>query len=329
MSKIYLAKKSKRIFARLVDVLILFVLTLGTFFALTPLTFDSKTYNENVNSSLIYYENSGLYLKKKNGYFSFTSIIDFNTIESLTNFEYEEGETKTNINMLKSLYTFYTEKYVDYDGTYNLSLDTFKTNILKINSEVSNIKDFIVTENNVNITLIDETLDKTTILFICDTFSKAADIVNKCSAVQAIENENKQILLNSILYVFPCLFFYCFILEFLIPVCSKHGETIGKYIFKLMVISKDGYELKKIYYLPRFLSYLIIEVILSFVTIGGTFLISYTMFQFTKKRRCIHDYLSKSCVVDKELSFVFKNKKIEEAYKNKYGEEYEQEFKAN
>ena len=45
MSKIYLAKKSKRIFARLVDVLILFVLTLGTFFALTPLTFDSKTYN--------------------------------------------------------------------------------------------------------------------------------------------------------------------------------------------------------------------------------------------------------------------------------------------
>ncbi|MDD7592131.1 MAG: RDD family protein [Bacilli bacterium] len=261
--------------------------------------------------------------------FSFTSIIDFNTIESLTNFEYEEGETKTNINMLKCLYTFYSEKYVDYDGTYNLSLDTFKTNILKINSEVSNIKDFIVTENNVNITLIDETLDKTTILFICDTFSKAADIVNKCSAVQAIENKNKQILLNSILYVFPCLFFYCFILEFLIPVCSKHGETIGKYIFKLMVISKDGYELKKIYYLPRFLSYLIIEVILSFVTIGGTFLISYTMFQFTKKRRCIHDYLSKSCVVDKELSFVFKNKKIEEAYKNKYGEEYEQEFKAN
>ena len=60
MSKIYLAKKSKRIFARLVDVLILFVLTLATFFALTPLTFDSKTYNENVNSSLIYYENSGL-----------------------------------------------------------------------------------------------------------------------------------------------------------------------------------------------------------------------------------------------------------------------------
>ena len=329
MSKIYLAKKSKRIFARLVDVLILFVLTLGTFFALTQLTFDSKTYNENVNSSLIYYENSGLYLKKKNGYFSFTSIIDFNTIESLTNFEYEEGETKTNINMLKSLYTFYTEKYVDYDGTYNLSLDTFKTNILKIDSEVSNIKDFIVTEKNVNITLIDETLDKTTILFICDTFSKAADIVNKCSAVQAIENKNRQILLNSILYVFPCLFFYCFILEFLIPVCSKHGETIGKYIFKLMVISKDGYELKKIYYLPRFLSYLIIEVILSFATIGGTFLISYTMFQFTKKRRCIHDYLSKSCVVDKELSFVFKNKKIEEAYKNKYGEEYEQEFKAN
>ena len=92
---------------------------------------------------------------------------------------------------------------------------------------------------------------------------------------------------------------------------------------------EENNELEKIYYLPRFLSYLIIEVILSFVTIGGTFLISYTMFQFTKKRRCIHDYLSKSCVVDKELSFVFKNKKIEEAYKNKYGEEYEQEFKAN
>ena len=57
MSKIYLAKKSKRIFARLVDVLILFVLTLGTFFALTPLTFDSKTYNEEKWLFFFYFNN--------------------------------------------------------------------------------------------------------------------------------------------------------------------------------------------------------------------------------------------------------------------------------
>ena len=99
----------------------------------------------------------------------------------------------------------------------------------------------------------------------------------------------------------------------MIPLFSKRNETIGKYIFKLGVISKDGYSLKKIWIFIRWLSYLVIELVGGFLTMGGTILISYTMLIFNKKKRTIHDYIGNSIVINKEESFYF-NSYEEEKY---------------
>lgn len=318
MKNITLAKKSKRILARLIDFSMLLILSISTFFALTPVTFDSATYNNNVTKNIEIYKECGLYVNKNGSYFAMTSVGTFSTLNDLTSYEFDFNKG-TKVDITKCMYIFYTTKYADFGGDYNLSIDNFRSQILKINTEESNIKDVTFGDSTV-IELIDASKEKTTVTFICDQFNSACNIVSNSSRIQANESANKKIMLYSILYIIPCLFVWALVLELIIPLCMKDGQTIGKKIFKIIVITSDGYKLKKIQLLPRFLAYIFIEVYLGFATFGGAFLISYTMFLFTKKRRCIHDYIAKTCVVDKELSIVFKNKRLENKYKEKYNE---------
>ena len=100
----------------------------------------------------------------------------------------------------------------------------------------------------------------------------------------------------------------------LIPLCLPNGKSLGKLFLHLVVLSKDGYELKKIWLLPRSLSYIVIELLLGVASFGATFLISYTMCMFMKEHRCIHDLLSNSVVAEEETSFWFKDEVDEEEY---------------
>lgn len=322
MKNIKLAKKSKRMLARLIDFLMLLVLSVGTFFAITPLTFDSVTYNQNVAKNIEIYKESGLYVNRNGSYFSMTSVGDFSTLKDLTDYEFDFNKG-VKVDILKSLYTFYSEKLVDFGGSYNLSLDNFKSTILKVNTSESNIKDIQFGETTI-LELIDTKKENTTVTFVCSVFNDACNIISNSSRIQENENSNKKIMVHSLIYIIPIIFIYALILELIIPLCLKDGQTIGKKIFKIIVISSDGYKIKKIQLLPRFLAYIFIEVFLGFITFGGTFLISYTMFLFTKKRRCIHDYIAKTCVVDKELSYVFDNARLESKYKEKYHDEFEE-----
>lgn len=325
MKPIKLAKKSRRMLASLVDFSMLFILSIGTFFALTPLTFDSKSYNDNVSKNIEIYRASGLYVNKNGSYFSFTSVGNFSTLNDLTNYEFDFDKSHP-VDLVKSLYEFYSTKYVNYGGTYNLSLDNFKSSILKINTTESNIKDVTFAEKT-TIELIDSKKEKTTVTFVSEAFNNACTIISNSSKIQESENANKKLMINSLVYIFPIMFFYAFVLDFIIPLCLKNGQSIGKKIFKIIVVTSDGYKLKNIQLLPRFLIYIIVEVFLGLATFGGTFLISYTMFLFTKKRQCLHDFVAKTCVVDGELSFIFDNEQIENKYKEKYNEEYEERFK--
>ena len=67
----------------------------------------------------------------------------------------------------------------------------------------------------------------------------------------------------------------------------------------------------------RWLAYILFEILLGFITFGGTLLISYTMFLFIKKRRCIHDFIGKSAVIDSENSMIFESEKEESFYINR------------
>ena len=95
-----------------------------------------------------------------------------------------------------------------------------------------------------------------------------------------------------------------------VPCC----ETIGKHIYRLGVLTSDGYRYKKIWLLTRWLCYVLIELIIGAMTFGASVLISYTMFLFCKKRRCLHDFIAKSVVIEKDGSIYFSTIEEENFY---------------
>ncbi len=110
---------------------------------------------------------------------------------------------------------------------------------------------------------------------------------------------------------------------FIIPICLKNGETLGKLFFHLGLCNKIGYKYRRPQLVLRFFSMLAIVVAL-LVIIGInlwslgiiTFLAlaSYGMAIFTKDHRALHDFISGTIVYDKNSSTIFVNVEEEEEF---------------
>lgn len=320
MKKIVLAKKGKRIGAAFVD----FALIAGVFSALYfPLIFpsvlDEKTYSANRSEEMALLLDSHLYVQTgtydamtPQNLTSFTTLVDVNK----KSFDYN-SQTYT-VSLSKNLYLFYTSAISKFDGHQPLSYAVYCSDILKVGSDESNIGSFVVDEANDSYTLTLKTVSQsardTTLTFFDDAYTAACKIAAKSSEVQALESANSTIMRNAILWAIPTLFGVGFLFEFLVPLFSRNGKSVGKWLFHLVVLSQDGYELKKIWLLPRFLVYILGEIILGVASFGAVLLISYTMFMFTRKRRCLHDYASNSVVAEEKESFWFISRDEEEEY---------------
>lgn len=339
MKCIVLAKMSKRIIASIIDFLLIFTCGIVLFLTVVyPLSFDKEVYIANQKKIQQIYENSGVYVKTETNesiYYEFifdlvgnslTSPDDENAIAHLNTLTYME---KT-YHPVNSVFEFYTNKENEFDDNgfgFFESVSTIaeiKETIFKVGTKESNIKSIDNSNGFYEISVIDEENTAQTYRFVADVFvsqqegnygihKKIAD----CPKLIEYNDANKNMMWMSMVYIVPVLFGFAFIFYFIIPICSKNGQTIGKYITGLAVLSQDGYELKKIYYLPRFLSYFVVELCLGIFSFGGIFLISYMMFCFSKKRRCIHDYFSNSVVIDKKDSTWFKNREQEYLYNSK------------
>jgi len=315
MKRIILASRYKRVFAKLIDFLILCIFTFGTFFAFVfPNTFDQTSYVNNMKQIGIYYDESGLFLKSSSGTFvsqsSFSNIMKIDDLTSIT--VKVDDETFKDINLTQSLFNFYTIRYMNFSDNNNLSEEVFKKEILKIGDEKSNIKALDITDQVFTYTMIDDKKESTTVNFVIEVFNSAIDIVNNSEKVEKLSENNRNIMVSALMYFPIILIGFSFILDFLIPLFSRNGQSIGKYIFKLAVLSKDGYTLKKYWLLPRWIGYIFIEIILGVCTIGGMIIISYTMMLFNKKHRVIHDYLGNSVVIDRSNSFWFSSREEED-----------------
>lgn len=318
MKRIYLAKKGKRIAARLIDVIISLVITIVVFvYFVLPKTMDKEKVEQNSTQIITLYRDSGLFVVDEEGNYNANSAFqNVKKIDDLYNITCNyNGKDYTNISLSKSLYEFYTKKFMNYGNQYNLSLDIYKTTVLKVGTEQSNIKDFDLETNR--LILIDETKEDVTIHFFLEVYSKTCVSVINDSIITELTNENQKLILSPLWYLIPLLGIVTFVFEFLIPMFSANGETIGKYLFKLGVLTEDGYRLKKIRLLPRWLAYYILEFALGIATFGATVLITYTMFLFTKKRRCLHDKIAKTVVYEKAGSIIFASKEEEAFYINR------------
>lgn len=114
-----------------------------------------------------------------------------------------------------------------------------------------------------------------------------------------------------------------------IPLCLKDGKTLGKQFFKLSIVSKNYYSVKKsqivLRYLPQVLLFVIVILFLGInaITLGvGTFAIlgSYCMAIFRTNHESVHDIVANTCVVSDLESLWFKNPE-EEALELKKKEE--------
>ena len=317
MKNIVFGKLSSRVIAKFIDYILVFGLTVIIFFCgVFNATFDRESYVDNELKTIELYKDSGLYISTEKG--SIIGLNTFSTISSVAKLTdvtlTVDGESFSHINATKQLYEFYSTKYISYGGQMNLTMETFKSMILKVGSELSNINDLVIGDDgSYTIEMIDGKKYGVTVSYVNSQIENAVKIVESSPSVRNYQAKNQKIMFNAIIWLVPIIISLSFIFDFLIPLFSKRNETIGKYIFKLGVISKDGYSLKKIWIFIRWLSYLVIELVGGFLTMGGTILISYTMLIFNKKKRTIHDYIGNSIVINKEESFYF-NSYEEEKY---------------
>ena len=114
-----------------------------------------------------------------------------------------------------------------------------------------------------------------------------------------------------------------FIIFFLVPFCSKNGESFGKIIFKICLAKKDGYQvtfkekgirqgmmlvLGSLYVIsPLSTSY-------AFMIMSGIYLLDYVIMAGSRvgNYRAIEDRIAGTIVVDKKVSRIYKNKEEEE-----------------
>lgn len=316
--ELYLAKRSKRFLARLIDTILLFGMTSIIYFScIYNNVLDQEKINTNGKEIVSLIEDSDLFLIDKNGNYAGKSTFTYLSIDELSNKEITYNGTTYEVSLTKSLYNFYLYNYSNYNET-NLTESAFFNSVLKIGETESNIKSFDV--NTYKLTLIDESLSSTTKKFFLETFDTAQAIVINYQPIKDLISENQKIMAKALSYSIYVFLGFSFIFEFLIPICSPKGQTIGKWIFKLGLVNKEGYEFKKWKHVIRYLTFLVVDIFLTICTFGGVFLINFTMMQFVKKRRVIHDMTSGSVVIDTSTSIIFKNKKEEEFYNSRIKE---------
>lgn len=320
MKKIVLARMWPRIGSGFVD----FLLTTGLFAiiyfaAVYPNVLDKEAYVANQTSMKADYMESGLYLESNDQVSAATSAFTYTTIAQVNSTKVTFQNVQFDVSASKNLYLFYTTKISSFGGT-NMSDAVYKSTILQIGTSDSNIASFDTSTYVIALTDTSSSKEATAVDFFLGQYSSAVSIVSKSPAITALDDANKVIMRYALYFTIPVYFGAGLIFEFLIPLFSRNGKSVGKWIFHLVLLDKDGYELKKIWLLPRFLAYIIVEIIGGVVSFGSTFMITYTMAQFGKKHRSFHDYCGNSVVADEKCSLWFLDRVEEEEYEERHPE---------
>ena len=120
-------------------------------------------------------------------------------------------------------------------------------------------------------------------------------------------------------YTYPlitCFGISMLIFFFVLPMCFKNGETLGKLFFHLGLVNKLGYKVNRLQIVIRFFAMvtLVIAAILIFGinlwTLGGITLLalaSYGLAVFGREHKALHDYIAGTIVIDKRKSTIFVN----------------------
>ena len=116
------------------------------------------------------------------------------------------------------------------------------------------------------------------------------------------------------------------VFEYVVPLFFYRGrKTFGKLIFKIAVVDNRGLSCPLGRFTLRFLFFLFLEVALSVVAFAIPFIISFSMFVFSKVGQSLHDYVMNTYVIEapstsvmiSEEEYIEKMKKSKEYVLNK------------
>lgn len=110
----------------------------------------------------------------------------------------------------------------------------------------------------------------------------------------------------------------------IIPLCFKHGATLGKKFFKLGLANMQGYKISKYQILLRFIPYLltaagcmlvtVADMFVVFIIVAVVILASFGVSMASPKKCALHDYVAQTIVIDAKDSIIFDNAILEEEY---------------
>ncbi|MBR4812132.1 MAG: RDD family protein, partial [Bacilli bacterium] len=115
------------------------------------------------------------------------------------------------------------------------------------------------------------------------------------------------------------------ILFLIIPLCRKDGESLGKLIFGIKVVSAEGFRINKLQriFRPLLVTLLHLAALIPNVGIGLAIyfvgaIVSFLMMALGKKRMNIHERITRTIVVDKKYSIIFSSLHDKSLYMEKH-----------
>ena len=314
-----LAKQGSRTGAFFVDLALLLALTLAFFYGCFNLIFNkvTKSYAEYVDKEEIY---SGLYYKDDKGE---NQIITHGSIEDYVGtLEYyylcylsgDQSKVKEGFEPSK-------DRHETYDVAW------FNKNILEID-ETSETSYFVYQKSDEEVDdskigVKNPNVDESVVLeFVARQYSKGA--LFDFNDLESIAEANSKLAFFATLGVVLAIFTSGIIIYIVMPIILKNGQSVGKKVFKLGLADSDGYKMSNKALIMRYMPFTVIDFSLillylinlyvALTVIIIVFLVSFALAMSSPKKMSLHDYVSRTIVIDFVGSVIFDNPIDEEAY---------------
>lgn len=298
-------------------VLIFFLLSTNSFTTLI----DAMGSRDAQNKMSDYQINSGLVSRNEKNVLADISSDTYYAYEDAVVFyylDYESGNNKNNPEPLN--FTVYdynktilglpeSDEYVNHSSYYEYQKDAEGNSLL---NERAVLKESLYDEETHELT---KDAMSSLLTFYRDAYSSAQDkLMSRPYYKEAQATLNKgYIVVESIAAYVPFLIFY-----FIIPITNVPGQTLGKKFMKIAVAeSRTGVAVEKWRTSLRTIPFLVVsliaiifnDLIVSLTTIILVMLVSSALMVFTKKRRCLHDYIAGTVVIREDDLMVRRIKK--------------------
>lgn len=200
-----------------------------------------------------------------------------------------------------------------YDNTtlpFEFSIAWFNQSILKVDDENSLFQLNSFSDLNVLATPKETTTNQQLQEFYFEAYRNANNDLLSYAPFRTLRDELNWVIIQILLISISIVVFGFY---FLIPLRLGHGQTLMKRLFKIYVVSKQGFKLTHSELFLRSLGTWVSFVALAF-SLEGTLLVVYAVMAFTPLNRAPHDFIAMTKVIDGRHVKVYKNQQEKEKF---------------